>query len=156
MKLARMLGAFAVAGVVAGCLSRPTGGPPAEAPAGREVDPITGRPLAPLDDGPRHEHVRLVERDPKDEHEVKIPPHTQQELETCHAKGGGKLRVRLKRGADGKRTFELIGAKSLDPTEQRCVLDSLQRLRDDETPGALGQRPDVPATGFTSLITLEW
>lgn len=139
-----------------GCGSRPEGAPTSAVSGARDVDPITGRPLEPLDpEGPRHDHVKVVERDPKDEHEVRIPLRAQQELEECHAKGGGKVRLRLRR-ENGRRTFEVVGARSLSPAEQRCVLDSLQRLRDDETPGALGARPDVPVTGFTSFLTVEW
>jgi len=140
----------------AACLARPEGTETTAAPESKAVDPVTGKPLAPLAPaGPRHEHAKMIERDAKDEHEVLLPKHLEDELEQCHAKGGGKVRVRVRR-ENGRRTFDVVGARSLDPTEQRCVLDSLQRLREDETPGALGTRSDMSPTGFTSILTIEW
>jgi hypothetical protein len=76
-------------------------------------------------------------------------------LERCHGPVGGKLRVRVRRGAMGKLSFDLQPGSSLDPTERRCLLDALATLDVDESAPAwtgLNVRP----TGFTSLITIEW
>lgn len=72
-------------------------------------------------------------------------------IEACHGSGGGKVRIRV-RQADGKLAFEVEPGTSLDPTEKRCVLDALSTIRDSEQPSG----PDVKASGFTSLITVEW
>jgi hypothetical protein len=137
-----------------GCLTRPPGpGPKASLESSAAADPITGGKGAPAE--PRHEHVKVVEKSDREEHEVALPAAAQARLERCHERGGGKLRVRVK-GAGAKRVLEAEPGSSLHPTERRCVLDSLSALRDDEIGGSLGSGAVVPATGFSSLLTVEW
>jgi hypothetical protein len=76
-------------------------------------------------------------------------------LERCRNTAGGKIRVRVHSIGGGKLAFDVEPDSSLDPTEKRCVLDSLSTLGIDESSTAwtgLNVRP----TGFTSLLTIEW
>lgn len=149
---------FVSASVIA-CVDKPRGPEPVAAPTAPTKDPITGIAPGAADAGPvsepRHDHVRLVEKTASEEREVKVPANTQSQLEACHAKGGGKVRVRITRQGD-KRSLAIEPGSSLDPTERHCVLEALQALRDDEIGGSLGSGATVPATGFTSLLTVEW
>ena len=137
-----------------GCLSRPPGSDPKSSlDSSAAADPITGGKGAAAE--PRHEHVRVVEKSEREEHEIALATAAQSRLEHCHERGGGKLRVRVK-GTGAKRVLEAEPGSSLHPTERRCVLDSLSALRDDEIGGSLGSGAVVPATGFSSLLTIEW
>jgi hypothetical protein len=77
------------------------------------------------------------------------------QIEHCRGASGGKLRIRVKKAPGGKLAFGVEPGSSLDPAEQRCVLDALASLGADESSTAwagLNVRP----TGFTSLLTIEW
>jgi hypothetical protein len=77
------------------------------------------------------------------------------QIERCRGASGGKLRVRVRKAAGGKLAFGIEPGSSLDPSEQKCVLEALASLDADESSTAwagLNVRP----TGFTSLLTIEW
>lgn len=141
------------------CIDKPRGPEPVAPPTAPTKDPITGIAPGAADAGPasepRNDHVRIVEKTPNEEREVKLPGKAQSQLEACHTSGGGKLRVRITREGE-KRSLAIEPGSSLDPTERHCVLEALQALRDDEIGGSLGSGATVPATGFTSLLTVEW
>jgi hypothetical protein len=77
-------------------------------------------------------------------------------VEHCRSTAGGKLVVRVQRTApNGKLAFDLAPSSSLDPLEKKCVLDALSKLDIDESSTAWAGL-NVPPTGFTSLLTVEW
>lgn len=76
-------------------------------------------------------------------------------MEHCRGESGGKLRVSVRKGAGDKLAFHVEPGSSLDPTEQECVLDALRSILIDESSTAWAGL-NVPPSGFTSLITVEW
>jgi hypothetical protein len=75
-------------------------------------------------------------------------------LEACFGPASGKLRVRVFRTPDGKLGVEPEDGFSLDPTEQRCVLQALMVTQDPTAPPWTGAT--FPPMGSTTLFTLEW
>ncbi len=144
--------------VLVGCAgaapSRETSPAPSPVVEGRSVAAIDA---GPGDGGPPAHHVRILESTPAEEHEVgqRIPASARARLEACHSGGPGKLRVRV-RSERGRLVFEAEPGSSLDPTERRCVLETLAALRRDDVASTLWSGATVPATGFTPLLTIEW
>jgi hypothetical protein len=79
---------------------------------------------------------------------------TQERLESCRPSTGGKIVVRL-RTQNGKLVPQVFPGTSLNPAEQRCVLDSLSQTHIDEA-SSLSSGAYVRPTGFTSLLSIEW
>jgi hypothetical protein len=73
----------------------------------------------------------------------------------CRSTTGGKLVVRVQRAPNAKLAFDVAPSSSLDPLEKKCVLDALSKLDIDESSTAWGGA-NLPPTGFTSLVTVEW
>jgi hypothetical protein len=129
---------------------RPAAGDAGAGGDAARVDPVRGaRP-------PEH-HVKIIEATESEEHELTplIPLGVRTRLEECHPTGGGKLRIRVHR-EPGKVAFDAEPSAALDPTERRCVLEALSPLRRDDVASTLWSGATVPATGFDSLLTIEW
>lgn len=77
-------------------------------------------------------------------------------IEECRGARGGKLRVRVQRTAAGKLAFHVEPGSSLDPRERQCVLDALSTVEAAENKTAWTGGANVPPTGFTSHIVIEW
>ena len=72
-------------------------------------------------------------------------------LDDCVGPHAGKISVRLER-RDGALDVALLKSSSLDPREERCVLDALNRIGSSAQPSPGEPRAD----GFTSLVSVEW
>lgn len=99
-----------------------------------------------------HVHVQELRGNEARDLDPALSPTLHRQLEACHGSSGGKLRVRVRREG-GRLSFEAEPSASLDPTERACVLDALRRA---EVEQALSTGANVPPTGFTSLLTIEW
>jgi hypothetical protein len=121
---------------------------PREAAGARDGEPATEDP----------HHVKVIELTPSEERELsqRVPPTVRNRLEQCHpVHDGGKLRVRVVRD-QGRVHFQAEPGSSLNPTEKKCALEALTELRKGDVASTLWSGATVPATGFTSLLTIEW
>lgn len=91
---------------------------------------------------------------PRDVEALVAPVRTR--IENCRASSGGKLVIRVRK-AGGKLGFDVEPGSSLDPREKQCVLEALSTIHDDESTSATAWGGvNIPPTGFTSLLTIEW
>jgi hypothetical protein len=79
---------------------------------------------------------------------------TQDRLETCRPSTGGKLVVQL-RSEGGRVVPQVVPGASLDPSAQRCVLETLSQTHINESSN-LATGAYVRPTGFTSILSIEW
>jgi hypothetical protein len=76
-------------------------------------------------------------------------------LEACHGSSGGKVRIKIIHHPEGGFTFAVQPGASLNPTERQCILDALATMNETGTSTGLTGL-SVPATGFTSHLTIEF
>lgn len=76
-------------------------------------------------------------------------------IEECRGPTAGKITIRA-RVVDGKLALRAAPDSSLDPRDRQCILDSLQEANTDQNTTLWSQAPQIPPTGFVSLVTVEW
>lgn len=78
----------------------------------------------------------------------------QERIEECRKSTGGKIVVRL-RTENGRVVPDLLPGSSLNPFQQRCVLESLSQTQVPDTANT-ANGPYIRPTGFTAILTVEW
>jgi len=147
--------ALFVAACQASVPDRPTEAPapplaaPYEVPPENEAGPTEGR------GGQHAPRVRLEEVQGAD------PARTRasfavlgRPLQECMAATSGVIRVRIERRGE-RVEMSVAPGTTLGPNERRCILETLSTLNYENLPPR-GIPSDVPATGFTALLRIEW
>jgi hypothetical protein len=76
-------------------------------------------------------------------------------IEECRGPTAGKITVHA-RVIDGKLVLRASPDSSLDPRDRQCIYDSLQQIDAEDNRTMWDQAPQIPPSGFTSLVTIEW
>ncbi len=121
---------------------------PVTSPAAAPSSTSTSTEVTGADEGPR------ASQDPPAA-PASVAEPVRARVEHCRSTTGGKLVVRVQRAPNAKLAFDVAPSSSLDPLERKCVLDALSKLDIDDSSTAWSGF-NLPPTGFTSLVTVEW